>query len=118
MLYEFSATSSDSHHQIALFKANSIEDVANHILESIRNGDKAGKKYLSGMGNLVIGCCHGTKVVYDWKNRDAIIAKYLKTLNVDEFLKILYDSHTHNGGDADEIRISEFNPKEIIDLTL
>ena len=118
MLYEFSATSSDSHNQIALFKANSIEDVAKHILESIRNGNENGQKYLRGMCSLVIGCCHGTKLDYDWANRDAVVAKYLKTLNVDEFLEILHDSHTHSGGDIDEIRISEFNPKEIIDLTL
>jgi hypothetical protein len=118
MLYEFSATSSDSHTQIALFKANSVEDVARHILESIRNDDDDGKKYLRGMRRLEIGCCHGIKLVYNYKTKDAVVAKYLKTLNVDEFLEILRDSHPHSGGDIDKISITKFNPKGIIDLTL
>ena len=122
MLYEFASTSSVEHTQIALFKANNREDVAKYILDCIKKHvkkhDPDGKKYLDGMCSLEIGCCgYGTRLDYDWKTKDKVVAKYLSTLTVDEFLEVLDKSHVHSGGDIDEISITEFNTQNVVDLT-
>jgi hypothetical protein len=88
--------------------------VAAHILDTIRSDPDS--QYLSGMSRIQIGCCFGKRLDCDYGD-DIALRKYLLTLNVDEFLNVLDDSHPHSGGDIDQIKITEYDPVDIIDLT-
>jgi hypothetical protein len=119
MLYEFTTTSSDCHITIQIFKATSKIEVAEHILDNIRLERNSG--YLNGMGSINIGCCgYGDKLELEYDNYEGKLIelrKYLLTLSADEFLKVLDMSHPHSGGDIDQISITEYNIRDIIDLT-
>jgi len=119
MLYEFASTSSDCHITIQIFKSTSKIEVAEHILDNIRLNSNS--RYLQGMGSIEIGCCgYEAKLhlEYDtYEEKHIELRKYLLTLSADEFLKVLDMSHPHSGGDIDQISITEYNIRDIIDLT-
>jgi len=115
MLFEFTATSSEDHTTIQIFKATSRRCVAEFILNQIRNDPDS--RYLSEMSRIKIGCCFGERLDYDC-DKSIALRNYLLTLTTDEFLKVIDDSHTHSGGDIDQIRISEYKLADIIDLTI
>lgn len=110
MLYQFVTSNCDESDTVALFKANSVSEVAEHILRDVCS-PKSSRYLEEFMWGFVPYCCRSETISFlgykddDKKRKDLV--KFFKALTVDEFMEVLSSTHTHSGGDIYEFNISK-----------